>query len=108
METKKTPKPFSPQHYFEALLERYGEQYGWLAKTRQEMMIGAVLTQNTAWTNVEKAPANLRAAGSLNFAELRKELLSWKGAAFHHLLRRGLQIAPADFPRDDEFASGTS
>lgn len=40
---------------FEALLGAYGPQHWWPAQTPFEVMVGAVLTQNTAWTNVERA-----------------------------------------------------
>jgi endonuclease-3 related protein len=43
----------------------YGPQHWWPACSLTEMMVGAVLTQNTAWTNVEKALAALRGAGLL-------------------------------------------
>lgn len=43
---------------YEALLMRYGELHWWPAETPYEVMVGAVLTQNTAWGNVEKALAN--------------------------------------------------
>jgi len=43
---------------YETLLARYGDLHWWPAKTTYEMMVGAVLTQNTAWGNVEKAIAN--------------------------------------------------
>ncbi len=39
--------------------EAYGPRYWWPAKTPFEMMVGAILTQNTTWANVEKAIANL-------------------------------------------------
>jgi len=35
-------------------------------------MVGAILTQNTAWTNVEKAILNLKNAGKLSFASMRR------------------------------------
>lgn len=47
------------------LLAAYGEQDWWPGDMPFEIMVGAVLTQNTAWTNVEKAIANLKAAGVL-------------------------------------------
>lgn len=50
---------------YEALLAAFGPQHWWPARTRFEMMTGAILTQNTAWTNVEKAIANLRRASLL-------------------------------------------
>lgn len=45
---------------YQRLYDSYGPQHWWPARTRFEVMIGAVLTQNTAWVNVEKAIANLR------------------------------------------------
>lgn len=50
------------------LLDHYGPQRWWPARSPFEVMVGAVLTQNTAWTNVEKAIANLRAARALDAA----------------------------------------
>lgn len=44
---------------FDALLAAHGPQHWWPADTAFEVMVGAVLTQNTAWTNVEKALARL-------------------------------------------------
>ena len=45
------------------------------------MMLGAILTQNTAWTNVEMAISNLRKGGALNFHSLEKtpvdQLVEW-------------------------------
>lgn len=51
---------------FRALLEQHGHQHWWPADNRFEIMIGAILTQNTAWTNVEKALANLKAINALS------------------------------------------
>ena len=45
---------------YRVLYRVYGPQHWWPAKTPFEVMVGAVLTQNTAWANVEKAIANLR------------------------------------------------
>ena len=45
---------------YELLLKAYGEQSWWPADTPFEVMLGAILTQNTSWTNVEKAMASLR------------------------------------------------
>lgn len=46
--------------YYEAMYAAFGPQRWWPGKTRFEIMVGAVLTQNTAWTNVEKAIARLK------------------------------------------------
>ena len=43
---------------YDALLARYGNLNWWPAKTPYEVIVGAVLTQNTAWANVEKAISN--------------------------------------------------
>lgn len=51
---------------YRRLLSSYGPQGWWPARTPFEVMIGAVLTQNTAWTNVERAIANLRRARCLS------------------------------------------
>ena len=45
---------------YRTLLRHYGPQHWWPGDTSFEIMVGAVLTQNTAWSNVEKAIANLR------------------------------------------------
>ena len=44
---------------FETLYGSYGPQHWWPGESLFEIMVGAVLTQNTAWTNVEKAIVNL-------------------------------------------------
>lgn len=51
---------------YELLFAAYGPQHWWPAETRLEVMVGAVLTQNTAWKNVERAMANLRDEGLLS------------------------------------------
>lgn len=51
---------------FERLLAHYGPLRWWPAETPFEVCIGAILTQNTNWGNVEKALANLKAAGRLS------------------------------------------
>lgn len=48
------------------LAAAYGETGWWPADDRFEIMVGAVLTQNTAWTNVEYALAHLRAADAVS------------------------------------------
>ena len=53
------------------LAEAYGPQHWWPAKTAFEVILGAYLTQNTAWKAVELSLANLRAAGALTLDGLR-------------------------------------
>ena len=57
--------------YYLALYQRWGAQHWWPAETRFEVIVGAYLTQNTAWTNVELALAKLRVAGVLSIAGIR-------------------------------------
>ena len=51
---------------YRVLLDRFGSQGWWPAETPFEVMVGAILTQNTNWRNVERAISNLK----------REELLS--------------------------------
>ncbi len=60
------------REYYRALLRAWGPQDWWPAHTRFEVIVGAYLTQNTAWTNVERALRNLRKAGLLNLEGIRK------------------------------------
>ena len=56
---------------YDRMLKRYGVQNWWPGETRFEMMVGAVLTQAAAWTNVEKAVSNLVAADALSAHAIR-------------------------------------
>jgi len=75
--------------YYLALQGRFGPQQWWPARSRLEVILGAILTQNTAWHNATLALRNLRQSG----------LLSWRG-----LRRAGLPtleacVRPAGFYR---------
>jgi len=59
-------KRFAPLQVYETLLAAYGPQHWWPAEKPFEVMVGAILTQNTNWQNVEKAIANLKAHNMLN------------------------------------------
>ena len=50
---------------YELLYERFGPQHWWPGQTTLEIIVGAILTQNASWKNVEKAIANLKAANCL-------------------------------------------
>ncbi len=50
---------------YERLLKAYGPQHWWPAETTLEVMVGAVLTQNTNWLGVERAITNLKRSGLL-------------------------------------------
>lgn len=49
------------EQVYQQLFQRYGSQHWWPAETPFEVMVGAILTQNTAWSNVERAIDNLKA-----------------------------------------------
>jgi endonuclease-3 related protein len=57
---------------YQRLYECYGPQHWWPADNPFEVITGAILTQSTAWSNVEKAITNLKNAGSLTAAALRE------------------------------------
>ena len=61
---------------FETLLAAFGPQNWWPAEGPEEMIIGALLTQNTTWNNVEKALANLRLDQQLSFSAISSTSLS--------------------------------
>ncbi|MCM8790164.1 MAG: endonuclease III domain-containing protein [Candidatus Omnitrophica bacterium] len=54
------------KNVYDKLLRHFGPQGWWPGDTRFEIIVGAILTQNTAWKNVEKAISNLKAAGALD------------------------------------------
>ena len=52
---------------YRRLFSQYGPQGWWPAESRFEVIVGAILTQSTAWVNVEKALASMRSAGCWTF-----------------------------------------
>ena len=54
------------------LLAHYGPQHWWPAREPFEVIVGAILTQSAAWTNVEKAITNLRNTEKLSPEALRR------------------------------------
>ena len=56
---------------YRKLYKEFGPQHWWPAQTRFEVIVGAILTQNTNWGNVEKAIRQLKAAGILSERVLR-------------------------------------
>lgn len=81
---------------YHALLAGLGAQHWWPADTPFEVMVGAVLTQNTAWSNVEKAIANLRARKRLDaraiVAARQDHLASWlRPAGYFNIKARRLK-----------------
>ncbi len=80
----KTPTGRKLMEMFRLLLDHYGSRNWWPAETALEMMVGAILTQNTNWKNVEKAIQNLKkkdlislkALSSITISELAQEIHS--------------------------------
>ncbi len=67
MYKQKLPYMISEQltEIYQLLFDRFGPQHWWPGETRFEIITGAILTQNTAWPNVEKAINNLKTADLL-------------------------------------------
>jgi endonuclease-3 related protein len=57
---------------YKKLYRAFGPQHWWPGETPFEVAVGAILTQNTNWGNVEKAIANLRKDGKLRAVALRR------------------------------------
>ena len=76
--------------FYNALLAAWGPQGWWPGETPLEVCLGAILAQNTAWRNVERAIANLKAAGPLDpraLYELPEEQLAEliRPAGYYHV-----------------------
>ena len=65
---------------FRTLEAAMGPQHWWPAGSAFEVVVGAYLTQNTAWTNVELAMGNLRRAGVLSVPGIRRTPVEVKRA----------------------------
>src|SRR5512134_845999 len=64
---------------FRRLLQAFGPRHWWPGETPFEVMVGAILTQNTSWTNVEKAIQRLKEKDCLDIArvyQLKKSQLA--------------------------------
>ena len=57
---------------YSTLARAWGRQHWWPAKSRFEVIVGAYLTQNTSWRNVEIAMRELRSARVLSIEGIRK------------------------------------
>lgn len=57
---------------YQAMLSSHGHRRWWPGDTPFEIMVGAILTQNTAWKNVEKAITGLKRERLLSISGLRK------------------------------------
>jgi endonuclease-3 related protein len=89
-------RPPPIQRIYRDLYAAWGPRGWWPAETDLEMMVGAILTQNTAWTNVEKAIERLKQAGALRFRPLHEapidELAGWiRPAGYFNVKARRLR-----------------
>ncbi len=84
--TVKNPLPARRQlllRFYKYLLKHFGPSHWWPADHSWEMMAGAILTQNTAWTNVEQALRNLKSAKVLSI----KKMATMKQGQLEQLIR---------------------
>jgi len=58
--------------YYHTLFSAWGRQHWWPAQSRFEVIVGAYLTQNTSWSNVERALGSLRQARRLSISGIRR------------------------------------
>jgi endonuclease III related protein len=58
--------------YYNSLFTALGPQHWWPGKTPFEIVVGAILTQNTSWKNVDRAINNLRRVGALSVTAVEK------------------------------------
>ena len=80
----------SPEIVYSDLKKHYGWQQWWPAETAFEIMVGAILTQGTSWSNVEKAIDSLKSAHALDLEiinEMPRDHLSQLiySAGFHNV-----------------------
>ena len=73
---RKSPSSQTIQTIYRELSQVWGPQHWWPAESPFEVIVGAILTQNTSWTNVERALANLRAANAMSGDAIRTLPLS--------------------------------
>jgi endonuclease-3 related protein len=71
-----TPPGVTLLQYYSTLSREFGPQRWWPARTRLEIILGAILTQNTNWNNAALALKNLRKAGRLRWEALREASLA--------------------------------
>ena len=71
---RRVPREGDPplDEYYNSLFTTFGPQHWWPGKTQFEVIVGAILTQNTSWTNVERAIANLRATRLLSATAIER------------------------------------
>lgn len=81
--------PAALRAYYDALFAAYGPQHWWPGRSAFEVIVGAILTQNTSWANVELAIRNLR----------REKLLTPRAMEAVSLARLARLIRPSGYFR---------
>jgi len=97
----------SLQEIYDRLDEHFGPLHWWPAGSPFEVVVGAVLTQNTSWKNVEKAIESLKQADLLSFDVLQslseEELAGYiKSSGYYNLKARRLKNLLEMIGRDYE------
>lgn len=72
MKSSRSAQDVPLMQMYRALQTAYGPQHWWPGDSPTEIVIGAILTQNTNWKNVEKAIGNLKAKKMLDWTALRR------------------------------------
>ncbi len=83
------------REFYDVLAAAYGPQHWWPSETAIETVVGAYLTQNTSWRNVERSIANLKAANVLTIDGLRaisEEELRLHIRPSGYMVRKGLAV----------------
>ena len=93
---KKSKRPGPLFEVYRILFGQWGPQGWWPGQTRLEIIVGAILTQNTAWTNVEKAIRRLKQERALDLKVLRDAdnavLAEWiRSAGYYNVQARRLK-----------------
>ena len=83
MDTRKSDVTISLSRIYYLFFQNYGPQHWWPGDGLFEMMVGAILTQSTSWTNVEKAIQNLKQTGSLSPPAIRNIDIDRLAALIH-------------------------
>ena len=87
------------QDIYSQLFDKFGQQNWWPADTKEETIIGTILTQNTSWKNAEKAIANLKEHNLIDFTKLefvdqkRLAKLIYSAGYFNQKAKRLVRIA---------------
>lgn len=77
----KTPIAEDIRNIYRTLFDHFGPQHWWPGETEFEIIVGAVLTQNTNWGNVQKAVENLKREGLLSLEEMHRASISQLASA---------------------------